>query len=303
MAVDDVRILVGTCLDGARSLVDLGQREVGTASDGEQHAGSARDGCLEQVGVGRLLRRVERTVLARRDADAHHRRARVLHDRADVREVEVDETRDGDEVGDALDALAQGIVGDAERVEHARLLVDDFKQSVVRDDDERIDLLGEQIDALISLVATKATLEGEGLRHDAGQRADFLTRDFCDDGSGARARAAAFAGSDEDHVGLGECLANLCTRLLGCLAPHFGVRARTKPARKLVADVDRLIGIRHEQSLAVGVDGNELDALHARFNHAVHGIGTAAAYADDLDDRQMLGTYCVWHCILHTCCD
>ncbi len=74
--------------------------------------------------------------------------------------------------------------------------------------------------------------------------------------------------------------------------------APAQPARKLVADVDRLIGIRHEQSLAVGIDGDELDALHARFNHAVHGIGTAAAYADDLDDRKIIVAKNLLHYVL-----
>ena len=57
--------------------------------------------------------------LARGDADAHHGRAGILHDRADVREVEVDEAGDGDEVGDALDTLAKRVVADAEGVDHA----------------------------------------------------------------------------------------------------------------------------------------------------------------------------------------
>ena len=73
------------------------------------------------------MSRLERAVLAVGQADAHHGRAGVFHDRADVGEVEVDEAGDGDEVGDALDALAQRVVGDAERVEHARLLVDDLE--------------------------------------------------------------------------------------------------------------------------------------------------------------------------------
>ncbi len=53
-------------------------------------------------------------------ADAHQRRAGVVHDRADVGEVEVDQAGDRDQVGDALDALAQDVVGLAERLEDRR---------------------------------------------------------------------------------------------------------------------------------------------------------------------------------------
>ena len=113
---------------------------VGAAGDGEQHAGGAGDGGLQQARRGGLLGGIQRAVLARGDADAHHGGAGVLHDRADVREVEVDEAGDGNEVGDALDALAQGVVADAEGVDHGRLLVDDLEQAIVGDDDEGVDL-------------------------------------------------------------------------------------------------------------------------------------------------------------------
>ena len=65
--------------------------------------------------------------------DAHQRRAGVLHDRAHVGEVEVDQAGDRDQVGDALDALAQDVVGLAERVEDARAALDDRQQPLVRD--------------------------------------------------------------------------------------------------------------------------------------------------------------------------
>ena len=76
-------------------------------------------------------------------ADAHQRRAGVLHDRAHVGEVEVDQARDRDQVGDALDALAQDVVGLAEGVEDARPPLDDRQQLLVRDHDQRVDLLAQ----------------------------------------------------------------------------------------------------------------------------------------------------------------
>ena len=131
---------------------------------------------------------------------------------------------------------------------------------------------------------------------------NLLARDLCNDGRGARARAAALASRDEHHVRFGKRLANFRTALLCSLATDLWIRSGAEASRQLLADVDRLVGIRHEQRLSIGVHGNEFDAAHPRFDHAVHGIRAAAAYADDLDDRQMLGTYFVWHCFLHTSC-
>ena len=88
--------------------------------------------------------RPRRAVLAAGDADAHQRRAGVAHDRAHVREVEVDQPGHRDQVGDALDALAQHVVGDAEGVDDRGALLDDLEQPVVRDDDQRVDLLAQR---------------------------------------------------------------------------------------------------------------------------------------------------------------
>src|SRR5881396_3772114 len=70
------------------------------------------------------------------------------HDRLHVGEVEVDETRHRDEVADALHALAEDVVDDAECVHHAGALLNDLQQPVVGDGDERVDLVHELGDAL-----------------------------------------------------------------------------------------------------------------------------------------------------------
>ena len=61
-------------------------------------------------------------------------------------------TGQGDQVGDALDALAEDVVGDLEGVRHRGRLVEHFEQAVVRDDDEGVDLRGEGFDALVGLL-------------------------------------------------------------------------------------------------------------------------------------------------------
>src|SRR3954452_11471990 len=94
-------------------------------------------------------------------ADAHECRAGVVHDRPHVREVEVDEPRDRDQVGDALDALAQHVVGGPEGLEDRGAALDDRQQPLVRDDDLGVDHLPEAADALVGLTLTVGTLEGE----------------------------------------------------------------------------------------------------------------------------------------------
>src|SRR5690606_15373519 len=104
----------------------------------------------------------------------------------------------------------------------------------------------------------------------------------------ARARPAALTGGDEHHVGTGEGLGDLLAALFGGLAAHVGVAAGAEAPGQLAADGELDVGVAHDERLGVGVDGDELDALQAGVDHAVDGVDTATADADDLDHRQVV---------------
>ena len=111
----------------------LDEREVVAARDGEQDPARADDLGVDQRRAERALRGLAGAGRAGRVADAHERRARVLHDGAHVGEVEVDQARGRDQVADSLDALAEHVVGDLEGVDHRRRAVEHLEQPVVRD--------------------------------------------------------------------------------------------------------------------------------------------------------------------------
>ena len=119
-AEDDVGVLVGGFLDDARRLLDLVDGQVRAPGEVDQDALGALDrGVVQQRARHRLLRGVERAVLASADAGAHERHAHARHDRAHVGEVEVDQPGDEDQVRDALHGLQQHGIGDLERLEQA----------------------------------------------------------------------------------------------------------------------------------------------------------------------------------------
>src|SRR5262245_13054160 len=105
-AEDDVRLVPGALPHDLGRLVHLVEREVVAAGDREQDALRPDDVGLDERRAQRPLDGLHAAVVAAREADAHQRVAGVLHDRADVGEVEVDEPRQRDEVADALHALA-----------------------------------------------------------------------------------------------------------------------------------------------------------------------------------------------------
>ena len=93
-AEDDVRVVGRRRSHHLGGLVDLVEREVVAAGDREQDSLRAADVGLDQRRAQRALGGVARAVLAARgEADAHQRSAGVLHDRAHVGEVEVDQAR------------------------------------------------------------------------------------------------------------------------------------------------------------------------------------------------------------------
>ena len=287
-AEDDVGVLVDGVAHQACRLVDLEQPEVGTTGDRQQHAASTLDRGLEQRAGDGHLRRSGRTRLPTRRADAHQRGPGIGHDRLDVGEVEVDQARRGDEVGDARDTLVQHLVGLAEGVQQAHVGVADGEQPVVGDDDERVDLVAQRLDAVVGLGGAVATLEGERPGDDADGQRSQRAGDARDHRSAAGARAATFAGGHEDHVGALDGRLDLLGVVLGGTLADVGIGAGAETTGGVTTDVELDVGVAHQQRLRVGVDRDELDALEADLDHPVHGVDAAAADADDLDHGEIV---------------
>ena len=202
----------------------------------------------------------------------------------DVSEVEVDQTRRGDQIGDALDTGQQHLVGALEGVEHGDLLVRDGQEAVVGDHDESVDLGLQAGDAGIRLGGAATPLEGERAGDDTDGERPEAAGDLGDDGGAAGAGPAALAGRHEDHVGPAEDLLDLLGVVLGRALADLGIGAGAETARDLLADVELDVRVGHEERLGVGVDRDEFDALETGLDHAVDSVDTSAADADDLDD-------------------
>jgi hypothetical protein len=222
-------------------------------------------------------------------ADPHEGRAGVLHDRPDVGEVEVDEPGDGDDVADPLNALAEDVVDDLERVEDARVLLDDVAKAVVRDRDEGVDLRLQLLGRPLGDELAAAPFEAEGLRDDADGEGTELLGDLGDDGGRPGAGPPAEPGGDEDHVRIAEGLGDLLRILFGRPLADGGVASGAQAPGDLVADPDLVGRVGLEEGLGIGVAGDELDAHHLGPDHPVDGVAPAATDADDADQREVLG--------------
>ena len=202
---------------------------------------------------------------------AHHGISHAGHDGFHVGEVAVDDAGNGDDVGDALHALAEDVVGDAERLEEAGVL-GDREQLFVGDDDGGVDRIHQFGDAALGLLHAAFAFEGEWLGHHRNRERAHFAGERGDDGSGTGAGAAAQAGGDEDHVGAFEGLDDLVGIFERGFAADFGVGAGAQAVGQLHAELNLHRRARHPQRLQVGVGDDELDAFHAGIDHAVDGV-------------------------------
>src|SRR5690606_42040286 len=75
------------------------------------------------------------------------------------------------------------------------------------------------------------------------------------------------------------------------LLPDLGVRPGAQPRRHVGAHLDAQGGAVRGHGRRVRVGGDELDALEARLDQAVGGVGAAAAETYDADDRVLAGAH------------
>ena len=184
--------------------------------------------------------------------------------------------------------LEEHFVGHLERVEDARLLIGDGQQTVVGNDNQRVDLLLQSLNAGVGLHGPAATLEGERSGDHADRQRSEATGDLGDHRCRARSGAATLAGGDEDHVGALDHLFDLFGVRLGGVATDLGIAAGAETAGEVASDVELEIGVAHQQRLRIGVDGDELHALQSGIDHPVDGVDTATADPHDLDDGEIV---------------
>ncbi len=146
-AEDQIHVSMRGFLDDGRRLIDLEQAHVRPACHIEQNAARSINGHVQQIAANSGFRSLAGTVLAARGANRHQSGAAFAHDRPHIGKVEVDQARNGDQLGNALNALPQNIVGHAEGVIEAGPLVHDLEQPVVGDDNQGIDLALKVLDA------------------------------------------------------------------------------------------------------------------------------------------------------------
>src|SRR6266571_3373573 len=281
---DDPRLRVDLLPDDLRRLFGLGDGQVRPADDAHERASSMGQVDLaEQRGLQRLVNRVlDPIALFLALADADHRDAAALHDRHQVRVVEVHEAGLRDDLRHALDRLHEDLVRHLER-RVDRQAGHELEELVVVDHDRRIAELSELVQARLRVLHPDAAFRLEGHRDDAHRESPFFLADARDVLRRARAGPSAHPGRDEHDVAAANEVADLLFALVRGLLPDLRERSGAEALRQALADEDLLGRPDGEQVLRVRVDGTELRAADARLAAPVDRVRAAAAATDDLD--------------------
>ncbi|KAF1044065.1 MAG: hypothetical protein GAK34_02590 [Delftia tsuruhatensis] len=190
-----------------------------------------------------------------------------------------------DDFGNAAHGVLENVVGMGKGLVLRDVVAQHVQQLLVEHDDQRIDVGFEFAQAAVGVGHASAAFPLEGLGdHAHGEDAHFLGH-ARDHGRSARARAAAHAGCDEQHVRAFDGSADVVLGQLGGFAALVGLAARTQAA---ATELDGAVGAAAQQRLRVGVGADELHALHVARNHVLDGIAAAAANADHLDLRTLV---------------
>lgn len=222
-------------------------------------------------------------------ASTHHCAAHFTHDRANVSEVEVDETFLHHQIGNAGNAGIENLVSHGEGIGKGRLVVGNAEEVLVRNDDQRIDGLLQFLDALFGKTHAATAFEMERLGNDADRQDALVAGSLCNDRCSTGARTTTHAGSDEAHVGAVQVIDDLIDAFFSGGASDFRLGTGTETLGDVDAELDDPVCLRHGQSLCIRVGDDEIDTLEASRDHVVDSVTATAADTENSDAWLQLG--------------
>ena len=218
-------------------------------------------------------------------ASAHHRQAHLGHDGAYVGEVDVDQARTHDQIGDALYRAEQHVVRRSECLDHRRVATEYGDQLLVRDRDQRVAMMRQLLDALKRHLHAATAFKRERLGHHRYREDAHLLGELRHHRRRACTGTSTHARGDEHHIGTAQGVHDALAILERGLAADLRIRARAQTLGHVAAELQLQLGAAVLDRLRVGVGGDEFHAIDVAADHVCHGVAAAAAHANHLDDR------------------
>ena len=245
------------------------------------------DGCFQERALDCHFRSNLSLIFTACATDAHVCNASVCHDGSDIGKVQIDNAGLGNQIGNALYPLQQNFIRLAEGLCQGCFLINNGKQSLVGDDNQRIYVLFQLCNALFRIAHSFLAFKIEGLCHNADRQDAQLLGNGRNAGSRTCACAAAHACGNEHHIGTTQCLRDIILCFIHGALTDFRVAACAQTLCQLFANLDFRCGFGFRQSLSVCIDGNEFHPIQAVFNHSIYCVVAAAANTDYFNLRHI----------------
>ena len=183
----------------------------------DDYAAGALDRCVEERAVDRLLNSGCRSALTGSTADTHVADTCICHDTADVSKVEVNETRDSNEIGDTGNTELEDLVGHVECVVNGCIFVRDIEELIICNYDQGVYVLFDLADTALCVHCTSRTFETERTGNDCNCQDAEFTGDLSNYRSSTCTCTTAHTGCDEQHVRAADRLSDLILTFFSCL--------------------------------------------------------------------------------------
>ena len=267
--------------DHISSQVNFIQLDVGRSSNVEDNSFCTIDGRFEQWGGDCCFCCDLCFVFAACTTNAHVSRASTTHNLANVLEVEVDESRSVNQVGDTLYTVFENIICFYKCIEQSDLGLRSQTQTFILNNNQSVNIFFECCNTAFCLFHSLFTLKFEWFGYNTNRQNIHFFCDLCNNRSSTGSGSAAHTGSDEDHLTAFDCSSNFFAAFFRSFLASLRNASCSTTSGQTVANYDLLTCFGIFQCLCIGVNGDEVHTLHSAFDHAVNSVTAAAADTND----------------------
>ena len=203
--------------------------------------------------------------------------ALVLHNGANIAEIQIDLAGQLDQISDPLYCLLQDLIRHLHRVREGGLVIRNLVELLIGNYDQRVHVLLQVLNTGERFHHTGLGLKEEGLGHNSDGQNPLVLGQLGDHRSRPCTGAAAHTAGDKYHIGALDGVGQFLRGLFRGLLADFRLGAGAKTLGQLLSNLNQGGSLAEIQCLAVRVHTDKVDAGDIGANHAADCIVTCSA--------------------------
>ena len=255
--------------------------------------GSAHNGRLQKRAGHSLLYCVQGLVIALTGTDTDVCNTLVGHNRLYIREVQINQGRQVNQVGNSLYRLLQNLICLLQSIRHGCTAIHNLQQLVIGDHNQGIHALFQLLNTFQRVLHTYFILKTERLRNHTDSQNPHILSQSGNNRRSAGTGAAAHSAGYEHHIRTLNSFLNLLDAFFGSLLADLRLGSGTQSLSQLLADLDGPFRLAELQRLLVRIDSDKFYSCNLLIYHAVHRV--IAGAADSNHDNSGCGFRIVHH--------